>query len=51
MEPDPDEEEIYYVVLDDGRERHWRMVLEDNSGGVDGKKALLHANKWYVYNS
>ena len=30
------------------RERHWRMVFEDNNGGVDGTKAFLHANKWYV---
>ena len=26
------------------------MVFEDNNGGVDGTKALLHAKKWYVYN-
>ena len=48
---DPDEEEIKDVVLDDYRERHWRMVFEENNGGVDGTKALLHANRWYVYNS
>ena len=51
MELDPDEEEIEDVVLDDERERHWRMVFEENNGGVDGKKALLHAKKWDVYNS
>ena len=31
------------VNLDDDRERHWRMVSGDNDGGVDDKKALLHA--------
>ena len=25
------------------------MVFEDNDGGVDDKKALLHANRWDVY--
>ena len=38
------------MVLDDGRERHWRTVFEDNNGGVDGKNALIHAKKWDVYN-
>ena len=48
MEPDHDEEEIKDVGPGDERERHWRMVFEDNNGGVDGTKALLHANKWDV---
>ena len=26
------------------------MFFEDNSGGVDKKKALIHARKWDVYN-
>ena len=39
------------MVLGDERERHWCMVFEDNNGGMDGKKALLHANNWDVYNS
>ena len=25
------------------------MVFEDNGGGVDIAKALLHAKRWYVY--
>ena len=37
------------VKLDDERERHWRMVFEDNGGGVDDKKALLHAKRWDSY--
>ena len=44
VDTDPDEEEIEDVVLDDD------MVFEDNNGGVDGTKALLHAKKWGVYN-
>ena len=27
------------------------MVFDDNNGGVDGEKSLLHAKKWDVYNS
>ena len=26
------------------------MVFKDNNGGVGGKKALLHAKRWDVYN-
>ena len=39
------------MLLDDDRERHWRMVFEDNNRGVDGTEALLYAKKWDVYNS
>ena len=39
------------MVLGDERESYWRMVFEDNNGGVDREKDLLHAKKWYVYNS
>ena len=39
------------MVLYDERERHWRMVFEDNNGGVYGMKALLHAKKWDVKHS
>ena len=49
MEDDHDEEEIEGVKLDYEREHHWRMVFEDNDGGVDDKKALLHTKRWYVY--
>ena len=37
------------VKLDDKRERHWRMVFEDNDGGVDNQKAILHAKRWDIY--
>ena len=49
VEDDPDEEEMEDINLDDERGRHWRMVFEDNDGGVDYAKALLHAKGWYVY--
>ena len=49
MEDDPDEEGMVDVNLDDKRERHWRMVFEDNDVGVDGTKTLLHAKRWYLY--
>ena len=39
------------MVFDDERKCHWGMIFDDNNGRVDGTKALLHANKWYVYNS
>ena len=45
MELDPDEEEIGDLVLDDERDRHYRMVFEYKNEGVDGTKALLHAKK------
>ena len=45
MDPDPDEEEIEDVVLSDERECHWHMIFEDNNGGVDRTKSILHAKK------
>ena len=35
MEPDPYEEEMEGVILVNEIERHWRMVFENNNGGVD----------------
>ena len=49
MEDDPGEEDMDDFNLDNERERHWRMVFEDNDGGVDGAKALLYAKRWDVY--
>ena len=49
MEDDPDEWEMYDVNLYDERGRHWRMVFEDNDGGVDNENALLHDKRWDVY--
>ena len=31
VDPDPDEEEIEDMVLNDERECHWRMVFEENN--------------------
>ena len=49
MEDKPNEEDIEDVNLDYERERHWRMVFEENYGGVDDAKALLHAKRLDVY--
>ena len=35
--------------LYDKRKRHWRMVFEDNDGGVYGQKSILHAKRWCGY--
>ena len=48
MDQDIDEEDMEYVKLDNKRDRHWRMVFEENDGGINDKKALLHAKRWYV---
>ena len=37
------------VNLDNERERHRRMVFEDNGGGVDDAKSLQHDKRWDVY--
>ena len=49
MENDPDEEEMDDVNINNDMERHWRKKSEDNEGGVDEKKALLHAKSWDLY--
>ena len=37
------------IKLDDEVELHCRMIFQDNGGGVDDKKALLHTKRWDVY--
>ena len=37
------------VNLDNERERHCRMVFEDNGVGVDNENSLLHAKRWDLY--
>ena len=49
VDDDPDEEDMDDVNLDNKRERHWRMVFEDNDGRVEYAKAFLNANRWDVY--
>ena len=34
VDTDPDKEEIKNLGLGDDRQRHWRMVFEDNNGEV-----------------
>ena len=48
MEDDPNEEDMEDVNLYDEREQHWRMVVNENNGGVDDANALLHAKRWCV---
>ena len=38
-----------YVNLDDDRERHWRMVFEDNDGGVENKVIATCYEVGYIY--
>ena len=49
VEDDPYEEEMDDVNKDNEREHHWRMVFEENEGGVDNEKALIHAKRWDLY--
>ena len=37
------------VNIYDDMELHWRVVSEENYGGVDDKKTLLHAKMWDIY--
>ena len=37
------------VNLDKEMECHWTMVFEDNDGGVDNAKALLHGKRCNLY--
>ena len=45
MYPYPDEEEMEDVRLDNKRQHHLRIILEENDGGVDEEKAILYV-KW-----
>ena len=49
MDLDPDNEEMEDVNLYEKMERHWSMVFEDNNGGADNKKVILHAKMWDIY--
>ena len=49
MDPDPHEEWMEYVRLDNERGSHWRMVFEENYVGVGNEKVLLHEKRWDVY--
>ena len=49
LEDYPDKERMEDVKLYGERERHWRMVVDDNDGGLNNNKALLHAKSWDFY--
>ena len=49
MDPDPDEEDMEDVKLYEKRERHWRMVFNDNYGGLYNQKDIIYSNRWDVY--
>ena len=49
MDPYPDEEDIEDMRLGNERECLWRMVFQDNDGGVGNKKGILHTKRWDVY--
>ena len=38
-----------YVKLDEEREHTSRMVFEDNDGGVDDEKSIIHEKRWDLY--
>ena len=42
-------EEMEDVKLYGERQSQWRIFFEGNGGGVDDKKALIHAKRWDVY--
>ena len=44
LEPDPDEEVVEYVRLDDERERHWRIFCR--TIGIAVKNQLVSENFW-----
>ena len=49
MEVDPYEEDMEYVILDNGIYHNWIMFFEYNKEGVYDEKVILHANKWDVF--
>ena len=49
MDPYPNEEKTENTGIDDERECHWRNVLVENDGGVDGKKYIIHDKRWDLY--
>ena len=42
MGPDPDEEEVEDVRLDKKRESQWKIFFEENDGGLENQKVILH---------
>ena len=48
VEPEPGEEEIEDMKLDEKRDHHWRIIFKDNDVGVENQKAILHVKRWNV---
>ena len=42
-------EDMKYVRPNNEREHQWMMYFEENEGGMDENKSLLHANRYNVY--
>ena len=49
MQADTDKEDMEGMRIYIKREIHQRMVFNDNNGGVDYEKIILHANMQDVY--
>ena len=49
MQEDLDEEEMEGVAVDDKMENHQRMGFNQDCGGRDDDKALLHDKRWDLY--
>ena len=48
MEDDIEEEAMEDTRLENERDRHWRMIFEDNGRRIYVEKVLLHTNRWDV---
>ena len=44
----PYEEDMQDVRLNYERERHWKMIFEDNNGGVYDEKSIQHDKRCCV---
>ena len=49
MYPYQYEEEMEDWILDNLIEHNWRVVFEDNGGGVENQKSILHAKRQVIY--
>ena len=48
MEANPEREKMEDGTLNDEREHHWRKIFEDNQGGMDDDKRLIHSKRWDI---
>ena len=47
-EDDMEEEATEDTRFENERDRHWRMIFEDNGRRIYVEKVLLHTNRWDV---